>query len=89
MNSTKGSLTWLSVMPIDVIKTCMQADREDQTTARERVKQVWRSEGLRGFFKGTQPLLIRAFIVNAVTFCVYVQTLEFLNAFYFKDKELL
>lgn len=70
-------------MPLDVMKTIVQADCNDKTALRDKTMDLWRAEGLAGFFKGTQPLIIRAFLVNAVTFCVYVQTLELIRDLHF------
>lgn len=78
-----GSITWLSVMPLDVIKTCVQADLKEKAPIMKKTAELWRTEGMRGFFKGTRPLIIRAFLVNAVTFCIYVQTLELIKSVHF------
>jgi hypothetical protein len=39
-------------------------------------RQIWEREGVRGFFKGLGPSLLRAFPVNAVTFIVYDSLLK-------------
>lgn len=74
-----GSITWLMVMPLDVVKTCMQANIAEKQPIAKKIAELWRAEGVGGFFKGTKPVIIRGFLVNSVTFCVYVQTLEFLR----------
>lgn len=66
-------------MPLDVVKSGLQADRDKNITLFRLVKTIWSSQGVRGFFKGAMPVLIRGFIVNSVTFCCYIQTLKFLK----------
>lgn len=66
-------------MPFDVMKSRLQADIDHKTTQLELAKNIWQKDGLRGFFKGCIPVLIRGFIVNSVTFSCYIQTLKFLN----------
>jgi hypothetical protein len=74
-----GSLAWMSIMPLDVIKSRMQADLSEKVTVRGLFTNIFQKEGARGLFKGTAPVLIRGFLVNSVTLCFYIQTLHFLN----------
>jgi solute carrier family 25 carnitine/acylcarnitine transporter 20/29 len=76
-----GSISWLSIMPLDVIKSHQQADTHKNRSVKLLFKNILEKEGIRGLFKGTSPVLIRGFIVNAVTLTVYVQTLHFLDIF--------
>jgi hypothetical protein len=63
-NKKKPSLSWLSVYPIDVIKTRIQAG--DTTPILNQVREL----GVRGLSRGLGWCLLRAAPVNAVTFWV-------------------
>jgi len=67
---------WLASYPQDVIKSCIQADSLDPTKARYRgiahcASVIWREQGVRGFFRGFVPCMLRAFPANAGTFFTY------------------
>ncbi|KAK3168170.1 hypothetical protein OEA41_004616 [Lepraria neglecta] len=69
-----GEALWLSSYPLDVIKSKMQSDgfgpNMKYKGMRDCFAQTWRSEGLRGFWKGIGPTLLRAMPVSAGTFAV-------------------
>lgn len=69
-----GEALWLSSYPFDVVKSKMQsdglgADRKYQSM-RDCFAKTYRGEGLRGFWKGIGPTLLRAMPVSAGTFAV-------------------
>lgn len=74
-----GALSWLSIMPFDVLKSKIQADIEKKLSMKQTFVRIWQTEGLGGFYRGSLPTFIRGFIVNAVIFCTYMQTLKFLE----------
>ena len=69
-----GEALWLGSYPFDVVKSKMQSDGfgPDRRYAgmRDCFAQTWRGEGLRGFWKGIGPTLLRAMPVSAGTFAV-------------------
>ena len=70
-----GMIAWAATFPFDVIKSRMQADGNNgifmyKGTA-DCFLQTYRTSGLRGFFSGLGPCLLRAFPNNAVIFSVY------------------
>lgn len=65
-----GVLTWLSVYPVDVIKSRIQAGQAWS------IKELYYSGSL---FRGMLPCLVRAFPVNAVTFLFYTSIKRFLT----------
>lgn len=71
-----GVLSWVFVIPIDVIKTRVQYDGG---TTMQSARSIYSQSGVRGFFRGAFPCIIRAFPVNAVTFLGYEETLRFMN----------
>jgi solute carrier family 25 (mitochondrial carnitine/acylcarnitine transporter), member 20/29 len=69
-----GEALWISSYPFDVIKSKMQSDgfgdKQRYKTMRDAFGQTWRAEGMRGFWKGIGPTLVRAMPVSAGTFAV-------------------
>lgn len=80
-----GCIAWLSIFPLDTIKTRIQAGSgpdsqrllahtsgasEDSQGTLETFTLVYRTMGFSGFFRGLPVAMVRAFIVNAVIFWV-------------------
>ncbi|KAK4653674.1 carrier protein ymc1 [Podospora pseudocomata] len=79
-----GEALWLGSYPFDVVKSKMQTDGFGQGQQRYRnmrhcFAQVWRQEGMRGFWKGLGPTLLRAMPVSAGTFAVVEMTMRAIN----------
>jgi solute carrier family 25 carnitine/acylcarnitine transporter 20/29 len=74
-----GSLSWFSIMPIDIVKSRIQSSYTKETNPFTIMKSLNESYGIRGLFKGLTPVLIRGFIVNAITFVGWKRSLEYLN----------
>ncbi|KAL6754543.1 mitochondrial carrier domain-containing protein [Haematococcus lacustris] len=78
-----GCSAWCSIYGLDVVKSRMQATSRQHTpglTWMHFGHQVWRECGLRGFTRGLQPTLIRAFFMDAASFLGYAYTLKLLNS---------
>ncbi|MCJ1419390.1 hypothetical protein MMC32_005745 [Xylographa parallela] len=71
-----GSLTY----PYQVIRARLQTYDAEETykSARDVVNQVWKQEGISGFYKGLGPNLLRVVPSSCVTFLVYENTKAFL-----------
>ncbi|KAL9128360.1 MAG: hypothetical protein Q9217_002939 [Psora testacea] len=69
-----GEALWLSSYPFDVVKSKMQSDgfgpSKRYSSMRDCFAQTWRAEGVKGFWKGIGPTLLRAMPVSAGTFAV-------------------
>jgi solute carrier family 25 carnitine/acylcarnitine transporter 20/29 len=69
-----GEALWIASYPFDVVKSKMQTDGfgadQKYKTMRDCFSQVWAREGMRGFWKGIAPTLVRALPVSAGTFTV-------------------
>lgn len=73
-----GSLSWLLLQPLDVVKTLKQSLRpEKMQPIAAIVRQHWAAEGPGFLMKGYAATLLRSFPVNAVTFLVYEKCMEF------------
>ncbi|KAI0196997.1 mitochondrial carrier domain-containing protein [Astrocystis sublimbata] len=75
-----GEALWLGSYPFDVIKSKMQTDgfgaHMKYKSMRDCFAQTWRAEGMRGFWKGLAPTLLRAMPVSAGTFAVVEATMR-------------
>lgn len=79
-----GMTFWVSIYPIDVIKSRMQADTPDPskrtfTTMTKTYSLIMKQSGVSGFFKGFAPCMLRSFPANAVAFLGYEQVRRFLG----------
>lgn len=75
-----GEALWLGSYPFDVVKSKMQTDgfgaNMRYKSMRDCFAQTWRAEGMRGFWKGIGPTLLRAMPVSAGTFAVVEATMR-------------
>lgn len=78
-----GEALWLGSYPFDVVKSKMQTDgfgsAQKYKTMRDCFAQTWKAEGMRGFWKGIGPTLLRAMPVSAGTFATVELTLRAIN----------
>ncbi|KAK3764056.1 hypothetical protein RRG08_046524 [Elysia crispata] len=76
-----GVLSWLIIMPFDVVKSKIQADPAGKMYQGfwDCARHLYSSGGIKVFFLGFVPMAVRAFPVNAVTLMVYSEVLEQLN----------
>ncbi|XP_005178048.1 mitochondrial basic amino acids transporter [Musca domestica] len=68
-----GICSWLATYPIDVIKTCIQADdmrNPKYNGYMDCIRKGYSSDGVRFFFRGMTSTLIRSFPMNAACFFV-------------------
>jgi solute carrier family 25 carnitine/acylcarnitine transporter 20/29 len=57
-----GVCEWTVCMPLDTVKTRFQAGRYART--RDVFFELWAQSGIRGFYRGMLPVLLRAFPAN-------------------------
>lgn len=78
-----GTSLWLMVFPIDVIKSVMQTDRlENPKFGKNMVavaKNMYKEYGIKSFFKGFGPIMVRAAPANAATFATFEMTMRLLG----------
>lgn len=67
-----GNLLWLSAYPLDVIKSNVQSDKFENSkfggSSVRAMKYIYGTFGIRGFWKGIGPCLLRATPCSAGTF---------------------
>lgn len=68
-----GYALWISIYPVDVIKSKLQTDAFDPAkkmynSSWDCAKKVFKAEGIKGFYRGFVPCILRAAPVNAGKF---------------------
>ena len=79
---TAGCLSWIVNIPIDVVKSRIQADSIAEPKYRgfmDCMLKIYRNEGPRALFRGLVPILLRAFPTNGTTFVVYSFSLQYMS----------
>lgn len=67
-----GAVSVVGNNPIDVVKTNMQGlDAQKFKGPMDCAGQIWKTEGLRGFYKGTVPRMSRVVLDVALTFTLF------------------
>jgi len=77
-----GSVSWISITPLDVIKSRMQAQAEGNHLYRSSwhcAKVTYQTEGAGAFYRGVMVSAVRGFPVNAVLFVVYAKSMAFIE----------
>lgn len=76
-----GICNWLVAIPMDVVKSRLQAAPEGTYTgARDVLSQLLRKEGPLALYKGCVPILLRSFPANAACFMGYEVAMVGLNS---------
>ncbi|CAO1624346.1 unnamed protein product [Parajaminaea phylloscopi] len=80
MGAIAGIVTVYCTMPFDVVKTRMQSSSASQYTgAINCATTMFKSEGIRRFWKGTTPRLTRLVLSGGIVFVVYENILTLLD----------
>ncbi|GAX15990.1 solute carrier family 25 (mitochondrial carnitine/acylcarnitine transporter), member 20/29 [Fistulifera solaris] len=67
-----GCASWVPVYPIDVVKSIVQANEGDRTVnVWETTEDLYKREGINGFWNGITPKMLRAAVNHSVTFFTY------------------
>jgi hypothetical protein len=77
-----GICYWLSCYPIDVVKNRLQAAPDTSPPVysgmRDVARVIYREAGVRGFFRGFVPCILRAFPANASCFVAFEMAMRWL-----------
>jgi len=77
-----GVCSWLFPFPFDGIKSRMQVDTLGLTTLSSAGKDVFKAYGMKGFYRGLSPCLMRAFPGCGILFLVRDQTEAMFNRYF-------
>ncbi|CAI7145948.1 CGH_3_collapsed_G0002890.mRNA.1.CDS.1 [Saccharomyces cerevisiae] len=78
-----GTMLWLTVYPLDVVKSIIQNDDLRKPKYKNSIsyvaKTIYAKEGIRAFFKGFGPTMVRSAPVNGATFLTFELVMRFLG----------
>ena len=77
-----GQACWLISFPFDVVKSRLQGDGVTGVEYKgmmDCIRKTYHQDGIRGFYRGLLPTLVRAFPVNAATFATVVMITRLIN----------
>jgi solute carrier family 25 carnitine/acylcarnitine transporter 20/29 len=77
-----GYAMWITIYPFDIIKSKLQTDTLGNWKYKNSisvVKDLWKTQGWRGFFVGFTPTILRAAPANAATFVAFEWTMRLIN----------
>lgn len=77
-----GYTLWISIYPVDVFKSKLQTDSLDKPVYRgsaDVARDVFKRSGIKGFYKGFLPTILRAAPANGATFAVFEMTMRLIN----------
>lgn len=78
-----GYALWLAIYPVDVVKSKLQTDslsRPAYRSSMDVVSDVFRRTGVKGFYKGFVPTILRAAPANGATFAAFEVTMRLINS---------
>lgn len=77
-----GYTLWIAVYPVDVLKLKLQTDSLSKPNYRGSIdvtKDIFKKAGIKGFYKGFVPTILRAAPANGATFAVFELTMRLLG----------
>ena len=80
-----GFFYWIGIYPVDVVKSMLQTDaiKKDARIYKGSIdcaKSIYAKEGVRGFFKGFLPCMLRSIPANAACFLCVEQTKKLMGS---------
>jgi solute carrier family 25 carnitine/acylcarnitine transporter 20/29 len=70
---------WLPALPFDIVKSRLMAEGSAHAGPLDCARALLREAGVRGFYKGWQPAMLRAFPANAAAFFSFDATMRALG----------
>ncbi|KAL7551340.1 hypothetical protein ACHAWF_014532 [Thalassiosira exigua] len=64
-------LAWAAIYPLDTAKSCIQAGNSTQAGVAQQLARIYRISGIRGWYAGLGPGLLRAFLANGGGMVMY------------------
>lgn len=77
-----GYTLWFAIYPVDVIKSKLQTDSLSAPRYRglvDALRDIWKGQGIRGFYRGFAPTILRAAPANGATFAAFEVTMRLIN----------
>uniref|UniRef100_A0A0K0FA39 Mitochondrial carrier protein n=1 Tax=Strongyloides venezuelensis TaxID=75913 RepID=A0A0K0FA39_STRVS len=83
-----GSISWLSICPIEIVKNKLQVMEQVNEKYEKNInyriicQDIYKNNGIKGFYKGGLILVCRGFLTNAVVFFVYENVIDICGKFF-------
>lgn len=77
-----GYTLWIAIYPVDVIKSKLQTDSltlPKYKSSLDVIKDITKSSGIKGFYRGFIPTILRAAPANGATFAAFEITMRFIS----------
>lgn len=77
-----GYTLWIGIYPVDVIKSKLQTDSLSKPTyngSLSVVRDIWTRNGIKGFYRGFIPTILRAAPANGATFAAFELTMRLIS----------
>lgn len=77
-----GYALWIAIYPVDVLKSKLQTDSLSKPAYRgslDVTRDLFKKAGIKGFYKGFVPTILRAAPANGATFAVFELTMRLLG----------
>lgn len=77
-----GYTLWIGIYPVDVIKSKLQTDSLSRPVYKGSIsvfKDVLKHQGIKGFYRGFIPTILRAAPANGATFAMFEATMRLIN----------
>jgi len=78
-----GCCLWLSIFPLDVIKSRIQSDtitNSKYKSITDCASQIYAEQGSAGFYRGIKPCMLRGIFANTATFITFEKVNQYLKA---------
>ena len=75
-----GTISSVITAPLEVVKTQLQSSQSNKGNLIDTVNQIWKSNGIKGFYRGIKPSLFGIIPTRAIYFWSYTTTKNALNS---------
>ncbi|KAF3989470.1 hypothetical protein FT663_03588 [Candidozyma haemuli var. vulneris] len=82
LGGLSGYALWGSIYPVDVLKSKLQTDSLSKPAYSGSIsvaKDIFKKAGIKGFYKGFVPTILRAAPANGATFAAFEVTMRFIS----------
>jgi solute carrier family 25 carnitine/acylcarnitine transporter 20/29 len=80
ISSLTGACAWICNYPFDTVKSVMQAgSMQEKMTTRSAIQSIYKSGGLKAFWRGVGSSTLRAMLVTSSRMLAYEKTIQILS----------
>lgn len=77
-----GYTLWIGIYPVDVLKSKLQTDNLNKPSYKGSLdvfRDIWSKNGIKGFYRGFIPTILRAAPANGATFAMFELTMRLIS----------